>query len=493
MSTLRTSLAAAHAARDTLLAGRGERFYPQIHLAPPAGWMNDPNGLIYWQGRYHVFYQHHPLSADWGPMHWGHMTSDDLVSWQHQPIALAPGDEADRDGCFSGCAVDDNGVLSLIYTGHVWLAGEGNDAAIREVQCLATSRDGIHFDKQGAVLTPPPGIMHFRDPKVWREGNRWMMVVGARDGDDVGQVLLYSGDSLRDWHYEGVLAKGNAGDGYMWECPDFFPLGDRWVLLFSPQGIAADGYRFRNRFQSGYLSGHWQPGGHFCPDAPFRELDAGHDFYAPQTLIDAQGRRIVFGWMDMWESPMPGKADGWAGSLTLPRVLTLAADGALRMSPLPELAALRGEGFSLPDSSLRNQTLPLPAGHAPLELTFSIDRQHSSAERMGLVLSSEGPDGAEIRLYVDAQAGRLVLDRGRTGHGVTGCRSVALPPDETLRLQIFLDRSSLEVFINEGTACLTSRLWPSAPIATLSLFAEDGDARFSALQGWPLRGVFNTD
>ncbi|EGK7611317.1 glycoside hydrolase family 32 protein, partial [Escherichia coli] len=157
-----------HAAQNALAKlheRRGNTFYPHFHLAPPAGWMNDPNGLIWFNDRYHAFYQHHPMSEHWGPMHWGHATSDDMIHWQHEPIALAPGDENDKDGCFSGSAVDDNGVLSLIYTGHVWLDGAGNDDAIREVQCLATSRDGIHFEKQGVILTPPEGIMHFRDPK----------------------------------------------------------------------------------------------------------------------------------------------------------------------------------------------------------------------------------------------------------------------------------------------------------------------------------------
>lgn len=176
---MKQQLLDAQSALEQLRSRRGDEFYPDFHLAPPAGWMNDPNGLIYFNGYYHAFYQHHPVNADWGPMHWGHATSKDMIRWQHEPIALAPGAEYDRDGCFSGCAVDDNGVLSLIYTGHVWLSDEGDDSAIREVQCLATTTDGIHFRKQGVVLTPPDGIMHFRDPKIWREDNVWWMVLGA--------------------------------------------------------------------------------------------------------------------------------------------------------------------------------------------------------------------------------------------------------------------------------------------------------------------------
>ncbi|ELW7768700.1 glycoside hydrolase family 32 protein, partial [Escherichia coli] len=174
--------------------------------------------------------------------------------------ALAPGDKYDRDGCFSGSAVDDDGVLSLIYTGHICLDDRGNDSIIREVQCLATSHDGIHFEKQGCVLTPPEGIMHFRDPKVWHEDGSWWMVIGARDASDNGQVLLYRGTSLRDWHLEHVLAHSAAGKSYMWECPDFFRCGNFHWLMFSPQGMPPSGYRFRNLFQSGVLAGSWKPG-----------------------------------------------------------------------------------------------------------------------------------------------------------------------------------------------------------------------------------------
>lgn len=162
---MNTALAQADHAVEALRAERRDEYYPQFHLAPPAGWINDPNGLICIDGVYHAFFQHHPYSEHWGPMHWGHATSRDLIRWQHQPIALAPDTPYDKDGCFSGCAVDDNGVLTLIYTGHVWLGEPGDDSQVREVQCLATSEDGLGFVKHGPVLAAPDGIQHFRDPK----------------------------------------------------------------------------------------------------------------------------------------------------------------------------------------------------------------------------------------------------------------------------------------------------------------------------------------
>lgn len=224
---------------------------PGFHIAAPAGWINDPNGLCFHNGLYHAFYQHHPYSSDWGPMHWGHVTSKDMVHWEHQPVALAPGDEGT---CFSGSAVTDGDTLALLYTGHSWLGEEGDDTKMKQIQCLATSEDGIHFEKQGIVIpdAPKADMVHFRDPKVWKEDGLWHMVVGMKDGDQ-GQIGYYQSDDLRHWNYKGVMAEAKEGIGYMWECPDFFALDDKRVLICSPMGMEADGYNNLNFHQNGYM------------------------------------------------------------------------------------------------------------------------------------------------------------------------------------------------------------------------------------------------
>ena len=458
----------AQSALEKLCARRGNAWYPIFHLAPPAGWMNDPNGLIYFNGRYHAFFQHHPASAYQGPMHWGHATSTDMLHWQHEPIALAPGDKYDRDGCFSGSAVDDDGVLSLIYTGHICLDDRGNDSIIREVQCLATSHDGIHFEKQGCVLTPPEGIMHFRDPKVWHEDGSWWMVIGARDASDNGQVLLYRGTSLRDWHLEHVLAHSAAGKSYMWECPDFFRCGNFHWLMFSPQGMPPSGYRFRNLFQSGVLAGSWKPGSVFALKGGFEELDYGHDFYAPQSMLAEDGRRIIMAWMNMWDSPVPTRSEAWAGCLTLPREV-FERDGRLCQRPVREVESLRKK--CQPLSPVRLQGLQLLTENVQAaELLVTWHTVDSHAEHYGVRL------GDGLRLYVDNQAGRLVLWRYYPEEGLDGYRSVELPDTEYLTLRIFLDRSSVEVFVNDGEATLSSRIYPQANSRQLSLYAAHGDA-----------------
>ncbi|CAI2444723.1 Sucrose-6-phosphate hydrolase [Serratia liquefaciens] len=479
---MKNALAQADHAVEALRAQRQDDYYPQFHLAAAAGWINDPNGLVYINGVYHAFYQHHPYDQNWGPMHWGHATSRDLAHWQHQPIALAPGESYDKDGCFSGCAVDDNGVLTLLYTGHVWLGKEGDDDQVREVQCLATSEDGVNFVKHGPVLLPPEGIQHFRDPKVWRAADRWWMVVGAKE-NGLGQARLYRSNDLRDWQFDRVLAGAQSPhQGYMWECPDFFPLGEKQVLLFSPQGLTAQGYRNRNRFQSGYLLGHWRPDEDFSVTQSFCELDGGHDFYAPQTFTAADGRRMLFAWMDMWESPMPSKPHGWAGALTLPRELTLSCEGNVLMNPARELTALRGEQQSFDAVSVRNQRQVLTDGVQELALTLNVAA--SDAERYGIVI------GTAARLYVDNQTHRLVLERFSEDLGLCGCRSVPLPEADILSLRVFIDRSSLEVFVNHGEACLTSRIYPTDGQRSVTLFAEGGLAQFGAAQAWELENIW---
>jgi len=457
-------------------------YYPQYHMAPPKGWMNDPNGLIYHKGIYHVFYQHYPYSPQWGAMHWGHATSTDMVHWEHQPVALTPGDSYDREGCFSGCAVDDRGILSLIYTGHVWLGGTGNDEVIRQVQCLATSTDGIHFKKHGMVLAPPPGIMHFRDPKVWFQDGLWWMVVGVRDEKDNGQIYLYRGTSLRDWTFDRVLAASEGDMGYMWECPDFFHLGKESVLMFSPQGIQArHGYERKNRFQSGYLRGQWRSGEAFKTTGPFVEMDHGHDFYAPQSFTAADGRRIVMGWMNMWDSPMPSQSEGWAGSLTLPREISMNADGEIRMRPIVELETLRKKVKCIPPVILDNRTKLLAEDVTAQEIQLAWNRTDSTAERYGIRL------GNGCSLWLDNQSRRLVLERLYPAVGLSSYRSAPLNDSKTLSLQVFIDRSSIEVFVNGGEACLSSRIYPSPTDRGLTLFADGGKAVMTSGRCWELK------
>ncbi|OWA35442.1 sucrose-6-phosphate hydrolase [Saccharibacillus sp. O16] len=469
------------------------RYRPGYHIAAPANWINDPNGMVQFNGEYHVFYQHHPYDEHWGPMHWGHVKSKDLVHWEHCPIALAPGDECDRDGCFSGSAVDDNGVLTLIYTGHHYTHGEHEKDMFTQNQNIAVSRDGIHFDKLGAnpVIAEPPAdsAHHFRDPKVWKHGDTWYMVLGNATPDGRGRVIRYSSPDLRQWTYDGVLAESDGTLGFMWECPDFFELDGRHVLLFSPQGMERQGDRYMNLFQTGYLIGDYDYDANEFRHGEFREMDHGHDFYAVQTLLDDQGRRIAIGWMDMWESDMPTQAHGWAGALTLPRVLNLDKDGQLLMNPVEETELLRLEKFPLGEAFALTDRRRVPLNESLLEIRAVFDLAGSSAEKVGLIL--HGGSAEETVILYDIVQEKLTLDASGSGKPQDGIRTAPLPRNERLTLRIFVDRSSVEVFANDGLATLTSRIYPSGSPAALELTTVGGEVAVKEWSYWSLKDVWN--
>lgn len=466
-----------------------ERYRLGYHIMPRANWMNDPNGLIQYKGEYHVFYQHHPYDENWGPMHWGHVKSNDLIHWEHLPIALAPGDACDRDGCFSGSAVDHNGELTLIYTGHHVIDQE-NDRFYQN-QNIAVSNDGIVFRKihENPVIAEPPAdsAHHFRDPKVWKVGENWYMVVGNASNKNVGRVILYRSPDLRKWEYVRVLAQSDGSLGYMWECPDFFELDGKHVLLISPQGIEADGDLYHNRFQTGYLVGEYDYETNEFVHGPFTELDHGHDFYAVQTLLDDNGRRIAIGWMDMWESEMPTKADGWCGALTLPRELTLR-DNKILMNPVEEVTLLRqSEQRECINQSIAGSYLA-KTNEELLEVKAVFDLTDCSAQTVGLKIRGVEEEETTVKYSLTKQ--KLTLDCSKSGKAGDGVRNARLETNEKLTLRVFIDRSSIEVFANYGEATMTSRIYPKEERLGIELFSEKGDVRIEEFTFWTLKDIW---
>ncbi|NDJ75207.1 MAG: glycoside hydrolase family 32 protein [Chloroflexi bacterium] len=410
---------------------------PQYHCLPPQNWMNDPNGLIQWQGRYHLFYQHNPTGPLWGNIHWGHAISEDLVHWQHLPLALTPSpDGPDKDGCWSGCAVDHDGVPTLLYTG-VW----------PEVQCLATSIDDDlrtwqRHPQNPVIAAPPPDldVTGFRDPYVWREGETWYMVLASGIKDVGGAILLYQSPDLVDWTYVGPLFVGKVAEtGTTWECPVFYQAGDKWVLLF---GVIPDG-------TTRYFVGSFADGV-FTPEKRGL-LDLGLTFYAPQAFLDDQGRRVLFGWLLEGRTDDAIRADGWAGAQSLPRVLTLGADGDLCVAPAPEVEKLRG----------RHHTEVVPGDCLEIRATFAV----SATEPVGLRVRCS-PDGEEETcITYDPQTRALLINRDQSSLSTDVKREphggpIALAPGEALELRVWVDRSVIEVFANERMA-LTSRVYPT--------------------------------
>lgn len=430
------------------------RYRLGYHVMATSGWINDPNGFCYFQGYYHIFYQHYPKAAQWGPMHWGHARSKDLVHWETLPIALTPGDKEDEDGCFSGSAVVHDNKMYLIYTGHHYY-GDGDPDHFWQNQNLAISEDGIHFKKyeHNPIISQAPedNTQHFRDPKVWYDNGNWYLILGSQNKAEIGRVLLYKSANLIDWNLVGPVTQAdpNKNEGYMWECPDFFRLGDNDILLMSPQGINAEAGKFKNLHETGYMVGKYQYEDNSFVRGNFNELDNGHDFYATQTTLTPDGRRIVIGWMDMWESEMPESSDGWAGALTLPREL-FYRDGILQMKPIEELKQLRTEQLINENYRVQEEQ-EIIADEKQYEAILNFDMSNTS--KAGVFFTDS--DGKRLlSLEYDKTQNKLILQRSTSDPE----REATLKATD-LKLHIYVDTSSVEIFVNDGQRTFTERIY----------------------------------
>ncbi len=420
-----------------------------LHLEPPRGWLNDPNGLCYFGGLYHVFFQYCPTHANGsGPKHWGHYQSPDLLHWTFTGAPLHPDTPQDKSGAYSGCAVPCGDTVRLYYTGNVKHTGPYDYIRTgREANTiLVETPDGIHISPKQVLLTsadyPADCSLHVRDPKVWREDGIWKMVLGARSLADAGRVLLYHSDDGLAWRLARVL-EPHPAFGYMWECPDCFPLEGRTWLSISPQGLPHGETENQNIYQSGYFE---LPGGiESGTPGPFTEWDMGFDFYAPQTFEAPDGRRLLIGWMGMPDADYhnPTEALGWQHCLTIPREVTAGAHG-LRQRPARELDAL-ADGAP---STIRNGTATLPL---PCRLQGVAEGDFSLTLAGGLHLERDSGSGlVSLRFTRDFLGSGRTIRRAKVGN-------------EPLRLDILVDRSSLEIYLNDGETVFSTRFYPDEP------------------------------
>lgn len=461
----------------------------KYHFMAPAYWINDPNGLIFYKGEYHLFYQHYPYAPKWGAMHWGHAKSKDLVHWDHMPIALAPSEPYDLDergGCFSGSAVDDNGVLSLLYTGTII-----QDGQIIQSQCLATSEDGITFEKyQGNPVIPGPpadGSAAFRDPKVWKHGELWYMVVGSSK-DNKGKALLYQSADLREWTYAGVLAESDGSMGTMWECPDFFPLGDRYVLMFSPMGMG--------NHKTVYLVGDMDYETCSFTWDVMGDVDHGFEYYAPQSLLDGKGRRVIIAWLNAWDwMPWyknfgPTDKNHWCGAMSAPRTVELAADGRLSFPPVEELEVLRREQYHLENVTVAPgvDILPKYVSSDCLEIKAEFQIAGSKAEEIGFVLRASNDRTQQTLLIYNLKTNELRFDRNQADGWSEGVRSVPLERtgNEALKLHIFVDTCVVEVYTDHYRTVMTNNIYPDPSSIHVDVFAAGDQVTLRSIDIWKL-------
>ena len=448
---------------------------PLFHLSPTVGWLNDPNGFSFYQGEYHLFYQYHPYDTNWGPMHWGHCKSKDMLHWERLPAALAPDQPYDQNGCFSGSAAETpEGQHILMYTG---VRKDGNREF--QTQCIAVG-DGINYEKLPAnpvitkELVPPGGsFQDFRDPKIWWDGSQWLAVAGNRTEDGSGAVLLYASRDLKDWNFKGTIDRSRNQWGKMWECPDLFPLDGQMVLLVSPQELETSDLNFHKGYESLCLLGSWEPEKNRFIRRSVLPIDQGLDFYAPQTLLAPDGRRIMVAWMQDWDSAkcVP-EGQNWFGQMTLPRELHIR-NGRLIQQPVRELERWRGErtayenvevsgDMSLPGIFGRtlDLTLRLQAQDGPFTLKFAQDNSHFTA------------------FTFQPDCSLLTLDRSHSGLPKSHALSRTIPVrsrEGLLELRLILDRFSVEAFVNGGEQTLSATLYTPQEAAGIS-FQTQGKA-----------------
>lgn len=461
----------------------------RYHITPPSGLLNDPNGVCYFDGKYHAFYQWNPLELNHSQKVWGHVVSQDLVHWEqaNPPYALLPSDKYDKDGCYSGSVFAFNDQLHVLYTGNV---GHGEVGPNRRK--TSNQIHGIYnvetqmFDKKGIVIKGVPFGMtsHFRDPKMWKIEDKFYAIVGGQRKNKTGTAVVYTSKTLNRWKKIGELKTKMKNFGYMWECPDMFKLDGKDVFMFSPQGIEADGYKYQNRDQSGYVVGLFdERKALFDQFSDFEELDRGHEFYAPQTFLTPDGRRVLIGWMGIpGEEEHPTIKEGWMHALTIPRELSMSGNRIIQ-KPIKELQALRQEAieygeFIVEDEIWEREELTGDAYELKVDVNVL-------AEVFELIVKSS------VRIIYNRTTGVLTLERQGAHPKYKESRSVYLGGEKhELQLHVFVDKSSIEVFVNGGKEVFTSRVFPKKDARSIQLKAIDGVVEVQRITKYELEHVF---
>lgn len=414
------------------------------HLMPPVGWLNDPNGLCQFHGIYHIFYQYSPGNAAGEKKGWGHYSTKDFMTFIREENPLFPDSEIDKDGAYSGSAIIENDTIHFFYTGNIKFDGDYdyiNEGRGHYVNYFS-SQDGLIFTQKKCILTnddyPDDISCHVRDPKIYKENDKYYMALGARTKESVGCVLIYESSNLKEWNYKSRLITSQKF-GYMWECPDLFEISGQKVLITCPQGVEQKGYKYENVYQNGYFLVNGNIEEHLTL-GKFHELDKGFDFYAPQTFVDEKQRRILIGWMGVPDIPYtnPTTQYHWQHALTLPRELTLK-NNRIYQYPIAEINQLRKNHEH--KVLLQNEVYHYSLHACQINLVPNCQKFQINLRK-------------DVQLLYDGQV--LTLSLKESGFG-RDTRHVEI--NHIAALDIFSDTSSLEIFINKGEKVMTTRVY----------------------------------
>ncbi len=490
---------------------------PNYHFTPPAGWMNDPNGMIYHEGEYHLFYQYYPDGNKWGPMHWGHAVSPDMIEWEHLPIGLYP----DEKGyIFSGSAVfdwqnssglgtADNPPLVAIYTYHD-MAGEkaGRDDFQSQAIAFSTDKGRTWTKYDGNPVIPNRGVRDFRDPKViWdADHSQWVMVLAAQD-----RVQFFGSPNLTDWTFLSEFGENARNHSGVWECPELFPLtvmetqDEAWVLTVSINPGGANGGSGTFYFPGDWDGKSFSPRREaiFSPTDTVNWVDYGRDNYAGVTFSDApDGRRTFMGWMSNWDYAQVVPTESWRSAMTIPRDLSLHATDfgtRLRQQPVEELKKMRGKNLPLDfpriGDGVTNIDLSELGTNGAYEIDLTIDLVDSDATELNLTLSNKNGDVFYRIGYSRARGVTNAFFTDRRQAGPTDFNekfapeSLTVAPrwsnDGELRIHAYFDRTSAETFFDEGDPVMTDIFFPEEPFTMLTLEVS-GSSGEGMPEGWSL-------
>lgn len=434
----------------------------KFHIEPNMGSLGDPNGASYFGGKYHLFYQWSPLSASKGVWFhgWYHLTSKDLVTWEQEGPGLIADTEFETHGAYSGSGLGQGDKAILFYTGNTRLPKTNERVPYQIIASI---------DQTGSVTKKLPPVIkgfpegytdHFRDPKIWQQGSDFYAVIGAQRKNLTGAVLLLYMNEGDDWSIVGEVSTSYSNFGYMWECPNYLVFGEEAVLIFCPQGLEEKGNSYRNIHQCGYIVGDRlsKDNLNFNNQTTFTELDRGFDFYAAQVSQD-NNRTILYAWMGLPDTHYPTEDNAYSGCLTFPRELTFQS-GKLYQNPVVELQNYQRE-------------MPVPKWNKEVE--YQIDSgfaarlnlnliNHSMAGKLVIDLVANEQRTAYSRLTIDYDNKTIILDRKRSGRSVSinyGFeRQIYDDLSSEVFLDILIDRSSLEIFVNSGETAAASRIFP---------------------------------
>lgn len=456
---------------------------PCFHLSPYIGWMNDPNGFSFFNNKYHLFYQYNPYDTKWDSMHWGHTVSDDMLNWKYLPVALAPDEKYDSYGCFSGSSLRlQNGKQLLMYTG---VKKDDDVKKELQTQCVAIG-DGLDYEKycNNPVLAGndlPQGMnpYNFRDPKIWQDSDgSFKCVVASCNKFENGAILLYSSSDAFNWKFNGTVLKNKNCLSKMWECPDFFELEGKSVLIISSQNMFADGFNNFEKHGVFCVIGKCDENYNLIKETKMA-VDFGKDFYAAQTTVTPDGRRVMIGWLQNWSSVSENKNEDfkWFGQMSLPRELLLK-NGRLIQKPISEIERYRCHKVQHKNLVVSGDiSVSGVSGRvADLELVIKPVNEKNIFKSFTVNFAKNADSYSSLVFYP-----KKSILKYKTVYTVNGKiktneqKCILYSKDSALSLRIILDKYSAEIFMNGGEQVISSVLLNDSSADKIS-FSSDGDA-----------------